>query len=336
MVGRGGRARGGDGVGQLLGPAARADVHDPGVAGRGPLGRPLDQRPVLRVGVGEALDRDHDLGPLEPLDDDGGIAHVQALDDVGADRGRGRGREGDDDRVVEDVDDVAEAAIVGPEVVAPLADAVGLVDHEQRRLGGHQGVERVVAGELLGGEEHELEVTLPEARERVGARRVAHGGVDLHRLADVLALESHDLVALEGDERRDDDRGAGSGGGHDLVDGRLAVPGGQDGEHVAPPHRGLGCGPLPRPEPVERQLAAGDPVQAASRWAEGPAHRARRSPRAIPSSDSTMCHSLPPFPSCAREHYPPGAPRRPRSPAVVAGTLATHRPGWRNWQTRRA
>ena len=30
------------------------------------------------------------------------------------------------------------------------------------------------------------------------------------------------------------------------------------------------------------------------------------SPRAIPSSDSTMCHSLPPFPSCAREHYPPG------------------------------
>ena len=167
--GRGG-AGGGDRLGEVLGPPARGrrrrcrcdrarPARRPARRGRGPWRRRRRTvRPTRRSRAARSpRPRRRDSRMCEPVDD------------VGAHGRRGRGGEGDHDGMAEGVDDVAEAAVVGAEVVAPLADAVRLVDDEQRRPGGHQRVERVLAGELLGSEEHELEVAVAQRGERLGA-----------------------------------------------------------------------------------------------------------------------------------------------------------------------
>jgi hypothetical protein len=63
--------------------------------------------------------------------------------------------------VSELLDETAEAQVVGPEVMAPLGDAVRLVDGEQGRLRGAQRLDRLRSGQLLGSEEEELELVLP-------------------------------------------------------------------------------------------------------------------------------------------------------------------------------
>ena len=96
------------------------------------------------------------FGPVERGDDLGGVAQPQPRRDVGAGRGRGRRGQRDHRRVPEPLDHRAQPQVVGPEVVAPLGDAVRLVDDEQRDAGGAQGVDDLVVGQLLGGEEDVL------------------------------------------------------------------------------------------------------------------------------------------------------------------------------------
>ena len=85
-----------------------------------------------------------------------------------------------------------------------------LVDDEQRRPRDGQLVEHVVVGELLRGEEDELQRVLGELGQRRIALRRRDGRVELGRPARRALAQVVDLVALEGDERRDDDRGPGS------------------------------------------------------------------------------------------------------------------------------
>ena len=73
-----------------------------------------------------------DVGPVEAGDELGGVFELEPRDDLPA-GGRVRGRCERDARdlrpaLVQQV----ELDVVGPEVVAPLGDAVGLVDREQR------------------------------------------------------------------------------------------------------------------------------------------------------------------------------------------------------------
>jgi hypothetical protein len=60
----------------------------------------------------------------------------QLLCDVGDHPVVGGGRAGEDRHVAEPGQDVADAAVVGPEVVAPVGDAVRLVDDQEPDLGG--------------------------------------------------------------------------------------------------------------------------------------------------------------------------------------------------------
>ena len=71
------------------------------------------------------------VGAVEAGVDDLGIGHAQLGEDVLDDVGRGRGRQGHDGRPAQVVDGLAQGQIVGAKVVAPLADAVSLVDDEQ-------------------------------------------------------------------------------------------------------------------------------------------------------------------------------------------------------------
>ena len=132
-----------------------------------------------------------------------------------------------------------DAAVVGPEVVAPVADAVHLVDHEhpdaRRERGEDVGAERRV-GEALGrDEEHVDDVGLEVggdlvplvavvAVDRAGGHAAAGAGVD--------------LVAHEREQRRDDQRRTrarvAQEAGRDEVDGALAPAGALDDQHPPP------------------------------------------------------------------------------------------------------
>jgi hypothetical protein len=105
-----------------------------------------------------------DVRPVEPADDHRRVPQAEALHDLLA-HGRGGGRrEGEHRRAPERLGRRAQAQVVRPEVVAPLGDAVRLVDHQQRRAGDGELVEHVLVGQLLGRQEDELERILGELR----------------------------------------------------------------------------------------------------------------------------------------------------------------------------
>ncbi|HEX7956611.1 MAG TPA: ATP-dependent DNA helicase RecQ, partial [Pyrinomonadaceae bacterium] len=92
----------------------------------------------------------------------------------------------------------ADAQVLGPEVVAPFGDAVRLVDHEQRGARHGQLVEHVLVGELLRGQEEELERVLGQLGQRPVALRRRDLGVQLGGAARGALGQVLDLVALEG------------------------------------------------------------------------------------------------------------------------------------------
>ena len=120
-------------------------------------------------------------------------------------RRRGRGRR--DDRLrAEPARGVGEAEVVGTEVVAPLRDAVRLVDDEQPDRHLAQRLEEARRGEALG-----RDVEQPQL---AGARALQHRavlvgvalGVDERDASRRAPLQRLDLVLHQRDERRDDDR----------------------------------------------------------------------------------------------------------------------------------
>ena len=157
--------------------------------------------------------------------------HAQLLGDVVGDAGVGgrrRGQHRDPRRQLGQ--QRAQAAVVGAEVVAPVGDAVGLVDHQQAARRG-QARQHLVAEagvvEPLGAHQQHVDLAGTDlVLDRLPLVDV--GRVDGHR-ADAGALGRGDLVAHQREQRADDDRRAGALlaqqlGGHE-VDRRLAPPG---------------------------------------------------------------------------------------------------------------
>jgi hypothetical protein len=122
--------------------------------------------------------------------------------------------------------------VLGPEVVAPLRDAVRLVDREERdapafQQGGRgrhpQPLRRQVEQVQLAGQVHLL-----DRAALVGILgRVEEPGADAQRAQRV------DLVLHEGDQRRDDDPDTGPHERRDLVAQRLAAAGRHEHQRVA-------------------------------------------------------------------------------------------------------
>ena len=212
-----------------LGVALGQGVDD---ARAGQLGQPLGQpreaiglrrqiddleaqaRPAQRAAVGPQLTRV--------------TTRAELLRDIGhhAVIGR-RGRAQHADAVGQAVEHVADAAVVRAEVVAPVRDAVRLVDHQQADTGGedrqHLLAElRVV--EPLGADQQQIDgVGLQQGRDL--APSVAVGRVDGVRPQAEPACRV-DLVAHQRQQRGDDQRGASAAlpqqRGRDEVDRRLA------------------------------------------------------------------------------------------------------------------
>ena len=140
--------------------------------------------------------------------EDRSVGHAQVLLDVELHLGRGGRREGDQRRRTDLVDDRADAAVLRTEVVAPLRDAVRLVDGVERNLDFAQERHVVLFGKRLGGEIEQfglaVEYVLADLR---------HGSLIERRIEKMrnsrLGRESAhgvDLVLHQGDQRRYDDR----------------------------------------------------------------------------------------------------------------------------------
>jgi hypothetical protein len=186
---------------------------------------------------------------------------VQPLDDLPAHRlGRGR-RQRQQPRVSKLLDHRSHVQVVRAEVVAPLADAVRFINHEQGRPRLVQMRQHLLAMQLLGGEEDEFQLAVFQFIEGLALIGDADRGVDHRRPAHLLRLQRLGLIALERDQRRDHHRGAGDRHRGDLVDRRLAVAGGQHRQHVVSIEHGADGLFLPRPEGVDIEALARDPKQ---------------------------------------------------------------------------
>ena len=127
---------------------------------------------------------------------------------------------------------VAEHAVVGAEVVAPGADAVGLVDGDEGGLAAGEHLGEAGDAHALGGDEEELEGAVEVVAAGLAGVFAGEAGVDAG-YAEAEVGELGGLVVHEGDERGDDERGASAGDGGELVAEGLAGSGGHDEEDVA-------------------------------------------------------------------------------------------------------
>ena len=227
---------------------ARGDVDDGGPARR------VGQEPAHRLGPlrrGEARHFDRDVLAAEPVDEAQG--REPELDrDVVLHAGSGGGGEGDDGGGPQPGQAAAQQPIVGPEVVAPFRDAVGLVHGDERGRAAGQRLGEAGDAEALGGDEEEVEPAVEVGAEGPLREPAVAAGVDALG-AQAQALELGDLVFHEGDEGRDHEGRAAAGEAGELVAERLARARGHDQQHVLALGHGPAHGLLPRAEGLEAE-----------------------------------------------------------------------------------
>ena len=186
---------------ELLDAFARDAVHDPRLAAM----RADETQQVRTPGAALALldRRDDEVRPEERSLESLRPAHPELLDDV-ADhaprRGRGQGEDGD---VAELRLQSLKLPVRGPEVVAPLADAVRLVDDQQRGMRGRQLVPQPIA-ERLRRDVEKLDLFAPQCVEPRATLLPRDRGVE-HGRSKTGSHQRVDLVLHERDQRRDDD-----------------------------------------------------------------------------------------------------------------------------------
>ena len=189
-------------------------------------GDPVEQRARLAPRVADVLDPEPDVRPVEAADDHLGVAQRAGSSTISSRTGGAAvAVSASSDRVAQRLAHVAQPQVVGPEVVAPLRDAVRLVDDEERRAGRAQARRRVSAlASCSGASRTNSRSPRGQGLEgRVAVARGASSSSRSRRAAPVAGLlDRLELVALQRDERRDDDGRPVEDEARQLVDRRLA------------------------------------------------------------------------------------------------------------------
>ena len=138
VIGQGIKAGGGQLLGQAVDPLARTGVDDAGLplAGRQKRLQLGPRALLLAHQVG-------DVGPIEAGQEHPVVLQAQAPADVLAGAAIGRGGEGQAGNRGEPLRQHGQLQVFGPEIVAPLGDAVGLIDGEEGNRQVGQAIEAV-------------------------------------------------------------------------------------------------------------------------------------------------------------------------------------------------
>src|SRR3569833_2068472 len=91
------------------------------------------------------------------------IAHAESLDDLGADFFRSSRGHGQHHRAIECFDDVAKFEVIWPEIMAPVTDAVRLIDGEEGDARAAEAIEGFRIAELLRRQKDEFDFTFGDA-----------------------------------------------------------------------------------------------------------------------------------------------------------------------------
>ena len=140
---------------RLLGLLATDAVHDDRLSGMaiddvGDLLEPVDSRQ-------HSVD---EVGAIKSADQNCRLFEAELVDDIGAHSlGRRRGI-GMHAGVGKAFFELCELAVLGAEVVAPVADAVSLVDREGANLESGRELEKAAREQALGGDEEQTQATL--------------------------------------------------------------------------------------------------------------------------------------------------------------------------------
>src|SRR6266446_2376771 len=178
---------------------------------------------VLRSGIGLADDV-AEVRTAETSDVFVRITEAELLDDVAANALRGAGGEGGDGAVRKNLAQTAELAVLRAEFMAPLGNAVGLVDGEKGNGEALQPVHRAAERNALRRQIEQLVFAGGGLLEDMGALVRGSGGVQAGS-GNAHLEELRDLVLHQGDEWGDEDGDAGVEHGGKLVAERFAAAG---------------------------------------------------------------------------------------------------------------
>ena len=230
VISEGVKARGGELLGQAVDPLARAGVDDASfpLAGR---------QERLQLGARTLLlpHQVGDVGPIEAGQEHPVVLQAQALADVFAGAAIGGGGEGQAGNGWEPLGQHGQLQVLGPEIVAPLGDAMGLINGEQgnRQLG--QAIEAVARQQPLRREIDQVEIP--------GAQGFPGGLGQLRPLGRMQGGGAHTglaqgrhLVVHQGDQGRDHHAGARAAEGRDLITEGFAAAGGHQHQGRATAH----------------------------------------------------------------------------------------------------
>ena len=207
-------------------PFAAQAVDDTRLAGPFP-----EKLRELRKGLDLVQNRVADVGAIEAGDITPGLPEVEPVQDVLAGVGFGGRRQGDHRYFGEYLAQAAELAVFGPEIMAPLGDAVGLVDGEQGDRDILEALDEVLADQPFRGDVEEVQFSRMEQRQHPAGLAALQGGIVIGRL-DAAGLERIDLVLHQGDEGRNDNPDTRAMEGGDLITERFAASRGHEDKGV--------------------------------------------------------------------------------------------------------
>ncbi len=243
----------------FLGPLPGRSIDDPRARRSG---KQLQQQIRLLPLGGWALDFVEQVRPGKTGDESPRLAEIELLDDIPANPVGGRGRQGDGGRVAQHPPEMAQPSVIGPEVVAPLADTVRLVDRHQTQTGRTHGCEKPLAAEALGHHVHQAVLSAGHVFQPRGLLPHRQRAVDVRNRQAQTAELIH-LILHQRDQRRDHQRQSVQHHRRQLVAKALAAAGGHHAKAILAGQQRRDHLALPRPKAGQsepRQVRRGIPI----------------------------------------------------------------------------
>ena len=255
-----------------------------------------------------------DVRPVEGGDEPGRVLQAQALGDFAPGGMVGGGGERDARHFRPALVQQVEFAVFGPEIVAPLRDAVRLVDGEQRDVAAPEQGQETLGEQALGRDVEQVQVAGQQPRLHRRRGFAGERGVEVGR-AHAQLLQRFHLVLHQRDQRRHHDAGALAQQRRHLVTQRLAGTGGHQHQAVAAGDQLVHHGGLLATE-------TGEAEDAAQQFEGGGAHDA-----ILPAADAKAAAG---FPAAAPEIHPLGVGRLTRA-ANAASRRTSRAPAGAGW-----